>query len=96
MCVTERSDPRRTWVWFTALRVGIFAVVLAVLLLVLPVAPWISTVLAAVIAFCISFIFLNKPRAELSRQLADRRSGRRPATPTDDDAEDAAVGETRG
>jgi hypothetical protein len=96
MGVIERRDPRHTWVWFSVLRIGIFAVVLAVLLLVLPVEPWISTIVAAIIAFCISFIFLSRPRAELSSQLVDLRNGKRPPTPTDDDAEDAAMGDVRG
>jgi hypothetical protein len=74
-------------------RVGIFAVVLVVLLLVLPVPPWVSTLLAAVIAFCLSIIFLARPRAQLSRDLARVRRGGRSERrdPTDDDLEDAAL-----
>jgi membrane protein implicated in regulation of membrane protease activity len=73
---------------FTLLRVGIFAAVLGVLLLVMPVEPWISAIVAAVIAFCLSFIFLAKPRTELSAQLHEQRQGPRDR---DGEVEDAAV-----
>lgn len=91
--MTEQRPRTRTWVWYSLVRVGLFAVVLAVLLLVLPVAPWISTLLAAVIAFCVSFIFLGRPRAELAQDLDRMRRGERAPVvePTDDDVEDAAV-----
>jgi hypothetical protein len=91
--VSEKQGRTRTWIWFSVVRVGIFAAVLVVLLIVLPVPAWISTLLAGVIAFCLSIIFLARPRAELSRDLARVRRGERadPDAPTDDDAEDAAV-----
>jgi hypothetical protein len=91
--VTEQRPRTRTWVWYSVVRVGIFAVVLAVLLLVLPVQPWISTLLAAVIAFCLSFILLGRPRAELAEDLERIRKGEKAVIeePSDDDVEDAAI-----
>lgn len=92
----NEERPRRTaWFWYTLLRLGIFAVVLTVLLLVLPVEPWISTILAAIISFCLSFLLLSRPRAELALQLDEARHGRRrdEAGPSDDEAEDAALDE---
>ena len=85
------NRPGLAWLWFSLLRIGIFAVVLTVLLLVLPVPQWVSALLAALIAFCISFIFLNRPRAELAGQLERARRGEANLDTRDDDAEDAAV-----
>ncbi len=84
----NRRPSGLTWLWFSLLRLGLFAVVLVVLLLVMPVEPWISAIVAAVIAFCLSFIFLTGPRSRLVEQLHGRRRG----NPVDDDdeVEDAA------
>ncbi|WP_307807078.1 DUF4229 domain-containing protein [Naasia sp. SYSU D00057] len=85
----KQERPGLAWLWFTLLRVGIFAVVLAILLAVMPVEPWISTIVAALIALCISFIFLSRPREKLAGQLHRARRGE--AEPVgDDEAEDAA------
>ncbi len=78
------------WVWFTLARLGLFAVVLAVLLLVMPVEPWISAIVAAVIAFCLSYIFLDRPRSRLSQQLHEQRH-RRGTRDRDGETEDAAL-----
>ena len=87
----KQERPGLAWVWFTVLRVGIFAAVLAILLLVMPVPPWVSTIVAAIIALCISFIFLSRPRAQLAGQLDRMRRGEANHGTTDDDAEDAAL-----
>jgi Flp pilus assembly protein TadB len=87
--VSDQHGHGRTWVWFSILRIGIFAAVLIVLLLVLPVPPWASALIAAVIAFCLSFLFLGKPRGKLSEDLARRRKPE--VERTDDEAEDAAL-----
>jgi hypothetical protein len=79
-----------TWLWYTLARLGIFAVVLVLLLLVLPVEPWISAIIAAIIAFCVSYIFLNGQRDAVARRIADARAGNAPAN-VDDEAEDAAL-----
>jgi L-lactate permease len=86
---------------YTLIRLGIFAVVLTVLL-VLQLEPWIAAVVAAIISLCISIIFLRKPREEASRTLYEARQNRgqasRPvASPSsissseDEDVEDGAV-----
>lgn len=90
----NRAPSRWAWLWFTLLRVGLFAVLLAVFAFVLPVEPWVSAILAAVIALCVSYIFLSRPRAAVSQQIADTRAGKnRSARDADDEAEDAAVEE---
>lgn len=82
------------WLWFTLIRVGLFAVLLVVFIIVLPIEPWISAILAAIIAMCISYIFLSRPRAAVSQQIAESRAGtRRSASDRDDDAEDGALDE---
>lgn len=86
--------PRRrnlAWLWFSLLRLGLFAVILAVLLLLLPIEPWISTILAAVIAFCVSYIFFTKPRAAVSEQIEGARRGG--GHDDDADAEDDVASE---
>lgn len=96
---TPNPAPRRrnlAWLWFSLLRLGLFAVVLLVFVLILPIEPWISTLLAAIVAFCVSYIFFTKPRAAVSEQIdgARRSSGRN----DDSDAEDqvTADGVTAG
>ena len=87
------ESPRRrdlAWLWYTLVRLGVFAVTLGVLLVLLPIEPWITAILAAVIAFCLSYIFLGRQRAAVAEQLAAARA--RAAEPdADDAAEDAAV-----
>lgn len=81
---------------YTLIRVGLFAVVLTVLLL-LQITPWIAALIAALIALCISIIFLRRPRDEASKTLyeARQRRGEARTAPTvqaeDEDVEDGAV-----
>lgn len=72
--------------------------VLAILLLLLTpggVPTWISALLAAIIALCVSFIFLRKPREEAAKSLYEARSSTKRTQSTasgdDEDSEDAAV-----
>ena len=87
------------WVYFSVLRVLMFAVPLVVLL-VLGIDPWVATLLAAVIGLCLSYIFLRKPRESVARDLyaARNRTSSRTASAasatsgaSDADTEDAAV-----
>ncbi len=83
---------------YTLIRLGIFAVVLTVLLL-LNITAWIAAVLAAVISLCISILVLRKPREEASKTLYEARLNRgkatrdpaTAATSEDEDVEDQAV-----
>jgi uncharacterized membrane protein YdjX (TVP38/TMEM64 family) len=80
----------RPWIKYSLIRVLIFAVVLAVLLLA-HVNPFLATVIAAVAGFAISYIFFRKLRNEVALELAKRSS--EPAAVKDDDtaAEDEAL-----
>jgi hypothetical protein len=90
----------RTWLIYTLIRLGIFAVVLALLLLT-QMQPFIAAAVAAVIALCASYIFLRKPREQLANGLYEARHGEgRAATRapekagSDEDLEDTAVDST--
>ncbi|GAA1770161.1 DUF4229 domain-containing protein [Agromyces humatus] len=78
------------WLWYTALRILLFAVPLAVLLAV-GANPWISTVVAAVFGLSASLLFLRRPRESMSSDLYAARHRETPAMRDDDEAEDAAV-----
>ncbi|MET0480017.1 MAG: DUF4229 domain-containing protein [Mycetocola sp.] len=83
-------------VYYTVLRLLTFAVPLAVLLL-LGIEPWIATVLAALIGLSVSYIFLQRPREAVSRDLYQLRHGSKEAAEdesTEDAASDAAASDT--
>lgn len=91
-------SPRRrnlAWLWYSLIRVALFAIILWILYLVLPIDPLLIAVIAAVIAFCISYIFLSGPRAALSEQIdSARRSAGSPSR--DDEDEDAGLADSEG
>lgn len=81
--------PSRQWILYSLLRVGLFAVVLAVLLLV-GVNPWLSAVIAAIIGLCVTYIFFRTPRDAVARSFYEFRTGehRDLDAETEDDAVD--------
>ena len=56
---------------YTLARIGVFAGVLAILL-VLGFAPIVATVIATMLSFSFSLIFLRKPREASSVMIAER------------------------
>ncbi|WP_306896530.1 DUF4229 domain-containing protein [Agromyces albus] len=78
------------WIWYTLLRIALFAVPLAALLLA-GVTPWIAAVVAAVFGLSASLLFLRGARESISSDLYRARHREQPVTRDDDDAEDAAV-----
>ena len=78
------------WIWYTALRVLLFAVPLTVLLLA-QVDPMVSAIIAAVFGLSASLLFLRRPRESMSNDLYAARHRETPATRDDDEVEDAAV-----
>lgn len=78
------------WIWYTAIRVLLFAVPLAVLLIA-GVTPWISALVAAVFGFSASLLFLRRPRESMSSDLYAARHREKPLVREDDEAEDAAI-----
>jgi len=79
----------KPWLKYSIVRLGLFAVVLGVLL-VLRFDPLWATLIAAVVGFCVSYLFFAPLRRRVALDLAERRS--RPARLDDDSAaEDEAI-----
>lgn len=80
----------RAWVIYSVVRVGLFAG-LFLLLWLLGIEWWLAAISAAVIALCISYIFLGRLRARVAGEIAARREarGEAPAANSDEDVEDA-------
>lgn len=79
-----------SWITYTVLRLLVFAVPLAILLL-FGVVWWFSVIAAALIGLCLSYIFLTRPRNAVSSELYAVRHRSTPSRSEDDDVEDAAV-----
>ncbi len=78
------------WVKYLLVRLGIFAVALAVLLL-FKVNPYISAVAAAVIGFVLSYVFFRGLRNEVAKELAARNEKSVVVKNVDTEAEDEAL-----
>ncbi len=79
-----------SWVTYTVLRLLLFVVPLAILLL-LGVEAWISVVAAALIGLCLSYVFLRRPREAVARDLYEVRHREKAPVSADDEAEDSAI-----
>jgi uncharacterized membrane protein YdjX (TVP38/TMEM64 family) len=80
----------RPWIKYSLIRLSIFVVVLAVLL-ILQVNPFIATVIAAVAGFVVSYIFFRKIRDQVAAEFAARNEKPQPIKNVDTDAEDEAL-----
>lgn len=78
------------WIWYTALRILLFAVPLAVLLIA-GVNPWVSAAVAALFGLSASLVFLRRPRETIANDLYAARHRETPAARADDEEEDAAI-----
>jgi hypothetical protein len=79
------------WVTYTVLRLLLFVVPLAIML-VFGVYWVISVVAAAIIGLTLSYILLRRPRDAVARDLHDIRNRPRPVSSSyDDDIEDAEI-----
>jgi uncharacterized membrane protein YphA (DoxX/SURF4 family) len=63
----------RQWIVYTLIRVGIFAILLTVFLLV-GLNVWYAAIAAAAIGFCISYIFFRGQRDAVAKSIVDIRS----------------------
>jgi phosphate/sulfate permease len=85
--------PSRQWVVYSLIRVGIFAVILTALLL-FQINPFVSAIIAAVVAFCISYIFLRGPRDAVAKTMVRAKatgSESKPERDNDNDIENEAL-----
>ncbi len=80
----------RPWIKYSLIRIAIFVVVLAVLL-ILNVNPFLAAVVAAVAGFALSYIFFRKIRDEVAAELVARGAKPVPVKNVDTDAEDDAL-----
>ena len=77
----------KPWLQYALIRVGVFAVVFAILFLLRPDFWWAWAIGAAVISLCVGYIFFGGLRARMAEDLAARRAA--PVTPSADElAED--------
>ncbi|GMA29213.1 DUF4229 domain-containing protein [Arenivirga flava] len=83
----------RSWILYSAARVIIFGVILAVLL-VAGLDVWISALVAALAGLGISLLVLRKPREDMAASIAARR--RREPERSDDEVEDEQLGRREG
>lgn len=75
----------KPWVTYSLLRLGLFAAVFALLML-LNVEWWLSAILAAIIGLCVSYIFFGRLRDAVALDIAKRREA--PASDADATVED--------
>jgi len=85
----------RQWISYSLLRLGIFAVVLAILL-VLQIEPWIAAIVAAVVGLCVAYIFFRPQREAVARSFWEFRTSEQRDSDSDaeNDALDAAAPST--
>ena len=76
----------KPWLAYSLVRVGVFALVFAVLMLS-NVPWWLSAIIAAVVGLCVGYIFFGRLRNAVALDIAERRA--RPAGDADSAAEDA-------
>lgn len=79
---------RTAWIVYTVLRLVFFAVPFSVLYFVLGWSWWLSAIIATIMAFSLSIIFLSRQRETAAESIHDWRQ--RPRT-ADDIVEDEAV-----
>ncbi|MBK4349020.1 DUF4229 domain-containing protein [Lacisediminihabitans changchengi] len=81
--------PSRQWIVYSAIRLGIFALILAILVVV-GVNPIFAAIGSAAISFCLSYIFLTKQRDAVARSVVTIRS-KKTSTDLDNDLENEAI-----
>ena len=80
----------RPWIKYSLIRLAIFVVALAALL-VFGVNPFLAAVVAAIAGFVLSYIFFRRVRDEVAAELASRGTKPLAVKNVDTDAEDEAL-----
>ena len=82
---------KNPWILYITIRVGLFAVLLAIMLMV-GFDPFFSALIAAVVSLAISLIFFNKQRSAVSEAIYKSIENRRKNVgDKDSDSEDSAT-----
>lgn len=81
----------KTWVSYSLLRLALFAAALTLLLL-LSVPGWIAAIVAAIISFCVSYLFFGRQRARVAALLQKSREDGRDEADEDDDYDSDTLG----
>ena len=80
------------WVSYSIYRVLMFAVPLAILMLLLRRSEWwLAALLSAVIGLCLSYLFLRKPRERVANDLYQARHRDKEPVHSDAESEDAVL-----
>ena len=79
-----------SWLSYSVYRILLFAVPLAVLLM-LSIVWWVSAIVAALIGLCLSYIFLRTPREKVALDLYTARHPAAEVVHPDAESEDAAI-----
>ena len=79
-----------SWLSYSVYRILMFAVPLAVLLM-LSIVWWVSAIVAALIGLCLSYIFLRAPREKVALDLYPARHPPADVVHPDAESEDAAI-----
>lgn len=79
----------KPWLLYSVIRVGLFAAVLAVLLLFTQTPPWLAAIIAAAFGLAVSYLFFRPQRDQVTKTIQDRREGKTEAPHDDEDAEDS-------
>lgn len=87
---TVRVKSLPTWLSYTALRILLFVLPLAVLLIA-GIDPFLSAAIAALFGLSASILFLRHGRESVAKSLYEARRRERAPVTDDDAAEDAAV-----
>ena len=78
------------WLYYSILRVLMFAVPLAILLS-LGLWPWASAVIAALVGLCLSYLLLGTSRARVARDLYQARHPDKQTANPDSEIEDSLM-----
>lgn len=78
------------WLWFTLIRLAAFVIPLLILL-ALGFQDWIAALIAAIIGFCVSYIFFAKSRSAVSAQIYEARKNKKTHDQREAEAEDAEI-----
>lgn len=76
----------KPWVQYSLIRLGVFAIAFTVLMITGQIVFWLAAIIAAIISWCVAYVFFGKLRDAVALDLAQRRS--RPQVDSDGLAED--------